>query len=248
MRALIERVPDSLKADTTAARHANLAAWQRHAKSFGLDTLLGIDLPREKAGFLPTPAYYDKARKTRNWKFRSLYSLSVGQGEINLTGLQMVNMMAIIANRGWYYTPHFVRSVGDGGPLPRFTEKHYTLIDSVHFEALVPGMIAVMQRGGTAESSTLADVGITVAGKTGTVQNDEGDDHATFVGFAPADNPKIAVAVYLENAGFGATAAAPAAALIIEKYLRGSIAPKRKRWEKRMQYRTKQYQREHRKA
>ena len=248
MRALIERVPDSLAADTVRARHLNLAAWQRYAKSFGLDTLLGVDLPREQAGFLPTPAYYDKARRTRNWKYRSIYSLSVGQGEINLTGLQMANMMAIIANRGWYYTPHFVSRIGDGGPLPRFTVKHRTLIDSVHFEALVPGMLAVMQRGGTAETSSLADVGITIAGKTGTVQNDEGDDHATFVGFAPAQNPEIAVAVYLENAGFGATAAAPAAALVIEKYLRGSIAPRRKRSERRMQYRGYRYQREHRKS
>ena len=248
MRALIERVPDSLAADTVAARHANLAAWQHYTKSFGLDTLLGVDLPREQAGFLPTPAYYDKLRRTRNWKFRSIYSLSVGQGEINLTGLQMVNMMAIIANRGWYYTPHFVRGIGENGPLPRFTEKHHTLIDSVHFEALVPGMMAVMQRGGTAETSSLADVGIVVAGKTGTVQNDGGDDHATFVGFAPAQNPQIAVAVYLENAGFGATAAAPVAALIMEKYLRGSIAPRRKHSERRMQYRSYQYQREHRKG
>ena len=246
MRALIEHVPDSLVADTAAARHANLAAWRHYAQSFGLDTLLGIDLPREQAGFLPTPAFYDQARHTRNWKFRSIYSLSVGQGEINLTGLQMANMMAIIANRGWYYPPHFVRGVGTGGPLPRFLEKHYTLVDSANLEALVPGMIAVMQRGGTAETSSLADVGIAVAGKTGTVQNDEGDDHATFVGFAPAQNPKIAVAVYLENAGFGATAAAPCAALVIEKYLRGSIAPRRKRREQRMQYRGYQYQREHR--
>ncbi|OGX86282.1 hypothetical protein BEN47_01635 [Hymenobacter lapidarius] len=246
MRSLIDHVPDSLVADTVTARHANLATWRRYARTFGLDTLLGVDLPREQAGFLPTPAYYDKARRTRNWKFRSIYSLSVGQGEVNLTGLQMANMMAIIANRGWYYTPHFVRSVGTDGPLPRFTEKRYTLIDSVNLEALVPGMIAVMQRGGTAESSSLADVGITIAGKTGTVENDEGDDHATFVGFAPAQNPKIAIAVYLENAGFGATAAAPAAALVIEKYLRGSIAPKRKRSEQRMKYRTASYQREHR--
>ena len=248
MRALIEHVPDSMVADTVAARHANLAAWQHYAQSFGLDTLLGVDLPREQAGFLPTPAYYDKMRRTRNWKFRSIYSLSVGQGEINLTGLQMANMMAIIANRGWYYTPHFVSSVGTSGPLPRFTVKHHTLIDSVHFEALVPGMLAVMQRGGTAETSSLADVGIAIAGKTGTVENDEGDDHATFVGFAPAQNPEIAVAVYLENAGFGATAAAPVAALVIEKYLRGSVAPRRKRSERRMQYRSYRYQREHRKG
>ncbi|GAA4007384.1 penicillin-binding protein 2 [Hymenobacter fastidiosus] len=237
MRNVIDHVPDSLVQDTVAARHANLARWRRYARSFGLDSVLGVDLPREAPGFLPTPAYYDKARQTRNWTYRSIYSLSIGQGEINLTGLQMANMAAIMANRGWYYPPHLVRGIGKNGPLPRFTVKHHTLIDSAHFAALIPGMVAVLQRGGTADASSLTDVGITVAGKTGTVENDEGDDHAAFVGFAPADNPKIAVAVYLENAGFGATAAAPCAVLVMEKYLRGTIAPKRKRWEKRIQRR-----------
>ena len=234
MQSLIDCVPDTLAGDTVAARHATLAQWRRYARSFGLDAQLGVDLPREAPGFLPTPAYYDRARQTRRWTYRSIYSLSLGQGEINLTGLQMANLAAIIANRGWYYAPHLVRGVGAGGPLPRFLIKHHTLVDSVHFAALVPGMQAVM-RSGTAAASSLADVGITVAGKTGTVQNDEGDDHAAFIGFAPADNPKIAVAVYLENAGFGADAAAPCAVLVIEKYLRGSVAPRRKRWEKRIQ-------------
>ncbi|MBC6609675.1 peptidoglycan glycosyltransferase [Hymenobacter sp. BT507] len=237
MQQLINRVPDSLAQDSAAARHANLALWRRYVRSFGLDSVLGTDVAREAPGFLPTPAYYDKTRGTKQWTYRSIYSLSIGQGEINLTGLQMANMAAIVANRGWYYLPHLVRSVGNNGPLPRFREKHHTLIDSANFAALLPGMVAVMQRGGTAEASSLSDVGITVAGKTGTVQNDEGDDHAAFVGFAPADNPKIAVAVYLENAGFGATAAAPCAVLVMEKYLRGSIAPKRKRWERRIQSR-----------
>ncbi|MCC2544964.1 peptidoglycan glycosyltransferase [Hymenobacter sp. BT175] len=240
MQSLIDCVPDSLAQDTVAARHANLAQWRRYARSFGLDSVLGADMPREAPGFLPTPAYYDKARRTRGWTYRSIYSLSIGQGEINLTGLQMANMAAIIANRGWYYVPHLVRGVGENGPLPRFTKKHRTLIDSVHFAALVPGMVAVLQRGGTADASSLADVGITVAGKTGTVENDEGDDHAAFVGFAPADKPRIAVAVYIENAGFGATAAAPCAVMVMEKYLRGYIAPKRKRWEKRIQNRARQ--------
>ncbi|SNC63631.1 penicillin-binding protein 2 [Hymenobacter gelipurpurascens] len=241
MRNLIDRMPDSLAAvDTVAARHANLALWRRYVRSFGLDSVLGVDVPREVPGFLPTPAYYDKARRTTRWTYRSIYSLSIGQGEINLTGLQMANMAAIIANRGWYYPPHLVRKVGEGGPLPRFLEKHRTLIDSVHFAELIPGMVAVMQRGGTADASSLADVGITVAGKTGTVENDEGDDHAAFVGFAPASNPKIAVAVYLENGGFGAKAAAPCAVMVMEKYLRGSIAAKRKRWEKRIQNRARQ--------
>ena len=242
MRNLIERMPDSLAPDTVAARHANLAQWRRYVRSFGLDSVLGTDVPREAPGFLPTPAYYDKARQTRRWTYRSIYSLSIGQGEINLTGLQMANMAAIIANRGWYYPPHLVRGIGTGGPLPRFTQKHHTLIDSVHFAALLPGMKAVLERGGTAEASSLADVGITVAGKTGTVENggDEDDDHAAFVGFAPADAPKIAVAVYLENAGFGATAAAPCAVLVMEKYLRGSIAPRRRHWQARIMSRARQ--------
>ena len=234
LRAVVEPRPDSAAtlADSTAARHAHLAAWRRYVRSFGLDTLLGVDVAREQPGFLPTPAYYDRARRTKNWTFRSIYSLSIGQGEINLTGLQTANVLAAIANRGWFITPHFVRAVGTSGqPLPRFLEKHYPLVDSANLAALVPGMVAAMQHGGTAELASLADVGITVAGKTGTVQNDEGDDHATFAGFAPATRPRIVVAVYIENSGFGGLSAAPCAALIMEKYLKGHIAPKRKRWE-----------------
>ncbi|WP_305019090.1 peptidoglycan D,D-transpeptidase FtsI family protein [Hymenobacter cheonanensis] len=234
LRAVVEPRPDSAAtaADTVAARHAHLAAWRRCVRSFGLDTLLGVDVAREQPGFLPTPAYYDKARRTRNWTFKSIYSLSIGQGEINLTGLQTANVLAAIANRGWFITPHFVRSIGRSGqPLARFTERHRPLVDSTNLAALVPGMVAAMQRGGTAELASLADVGITIAGKTGTVQNDEGDDHATFAGFAPATKPKIVVAVYLENAGFGGLSAAPCAALLMEKYLKGKIAPKRKKWE-----------------
>jgi penicillin-binding protein 2 len=141
-------------------------------------------------------------------------------------------VLATIANRGWYITPHFVRSVGSSGaPLSRFQEKHRTLVDSVNFAALIPGLVAALGHGGTAELASLSDVGISVAGKTGTVQNDEGDDHATFAGFAPANKPKIVVAVYIENAGFGGLSAAPCAALLMEKYLRGKIAKKRKRWE-----------------
>ncbi len=235
LRAVVEPRPDSAAtlADTVAARHTHLGEWRRYVRSFGLDTLLGVDIAREQPGFLPTPAYYDKARRTKNWNFKSIYSLSIGQGEINLTGLQMANVQAIIANRGWYITPHFVKAIGRSGkPLPRFLEKHHTLVDSANIAALVPGMVAAMQRGGTAELASLADVGITVAGKTGTVQNDEGDDHATFAGFAPVAKPKIVVAVYIENAGFGGLSAAPCAALVMEKYLKGHIAPKRKKWEK----------------
>ena len=233
LRAVVEPRPDSAAtaADPVAARHSHLAAWRRYVRSFGLDTLLGVDVAREQPGFLPTPAYYDKVRRTKNWTFKSIYSLSIGQGEINLTGLQTANVLACIANRGWYITPHFVRAIGTTGrPLPRFTQRHHTLVDSANLAALVPGMVAAMQHGGTAELASLADVGIVIAGKTGTVQNDEGDDHATFAGFAPANKPKIVVAVYLENAGFGGLSAAPGAALLIEKYLRGHIAPRRQKW------------------
>ena len=234
LQSVVDNVPDSLvqPIDTVAVRHQNLAAWTRHVKSFGLDTLLGIDMPRENPGFIPAPTYYDRHYGRRGWNYRTIYSLSIGQGEINLTGLQTANVLAIIANRGWYIAPHFVRAVGDSGaPLVRFRQKHHTLVDSVHFAELIPGMVAALRPGGTAELATLADVGIEVAGKTGTVQNDESDDHATFAGFAPATNPKIVVAVYIENAGFGGLSAAPLASLIMEKYLRGKIAPKRKRWE-----------------
>lgn len=234
LRNVVNNVPDSLvqPVDTCAVRHQNLAAWTRHVKSFGLDTLLGIDLPQERPGFIPTPAYYDRHYGRCGWQYRTIYSLSIGQGEINLTGLQTANVLAIIANRGWYMTPHFVRSVGSSGrPLPKFQEKYHTLVDSVNFEAIIPGLQAALGPGGTASLASLADVGISVAGKTGTVQNDEGDDHATFAGFAPASKPKIVVAVYIENAGFGGLSAAPCAALLMEKYLRGKIAPKRKRWE-----------------
>ena len=233
LQKVVDNVPDTLTqpVDTCAQRHLNLAAWTRHVKSFGLDTLLGVDLPQERPGFIPTPAYYDKRRGRCGWTYGSIYSLSIGQGEINLTGLQMANVQAIIANRGYYYIPHFVRGIGPAGPLPRFRERHHTLVDSVHFAELIPGMVAALRPGGTAALANLDDVGISVAGKTGTVQNDEGDDHATFAGFAPAEKPKIVVAVYIENAGYGGLSAAPCAALIMEKYLRGKIAKKRQRWE-----------------
>ena len=230
LRALVNHRPGP---DTCASRHANLAAWTRHVRSFGLDTLLGTDQTREQPGFIPTPAYYDHLYGYSGWTYPTIFPLSIGQGEINLTGLQTANVLAIIANRGWYITPHFVRAVGSSGqPLPKFRPRHRTLVDSLHFAALVPGMVAAMQPGGTAELASLADVGITVAGKTGTVQNDEGDDHATFAGFAPADKPRIVVAVYIENAGFGGLSAAPLAALLMEKYLRGKVAPQRKHWER----------------
>ncbi|KAA9325297.1 penicillin-binding protein 2 [Hymenobacter busanensis] len=209
-----------------------LEDWRRHVVTFGLAQHLGVDLPGERMGLIPSPNFYDKRYGKNRWSYKTIYSLSIGQGEIGITGLQMANLMAIFANRGWYYAPHFVRGIGNGGPLPQYLQKHYTSVDSSHFNAIVPGMQAVVDgRGGTGNLASLLDVGISVAGKTGTVQNAHGDDHATFAAFAPAEDPKIAIAVFIENAGFGGSSAAPLAGLMMEKYLRGHIAPWRKRWE-----------------
>jgi len=209
-----------------------LGQWQKMVKSFGLGERLGVDMAQEKRGLIPSPEYYDKRKGFHKWRYRTVYSLSIGQGEIGITGLQMANLMATIANRGWYYTPHFVRGIGNGGPLPQFRQKHFTAVDTALFKYIIPGMREVVDgRGGTAEYASLAQYGISVAGKTGTVQNPHGDDHATFAAFAPADNPQIAIAVFIENAGFGGVSAAPAAGLMIEKYLRGKVARHRKIWE-----------------
>jgi penicillin-binding protein 2 len=134
----------------------------------------------------------------------------------------MANIAVIIANRGWYYTPHFVKSISGKGPLERFKTKNYTMVDSKYFPSVIEGMRRVVnESGGTATSAKLAE--IIIAGKTGTVQNPHGKDHSVFIAFAPIDNPKIAIAVFIENSGFGGTWAAPTASLVIEKFLTGKI-------------------------
>ena len=214
-----------------------LGQWQKMVKTFGLGEKLGVDMSQEKRGLIPSADFYDKIRGFHKWNFRSVYSLSIGQGEIGITGLQMANLMALIANRGYYYTPHFVRGIGQGGPAPQFRTKHFTAVDTSLFKYVVPGMCQVVDgQGGTGELASLAQYGIAVAGKTGTVQNGHGDDHATFAGFAPANDPKIAVAVFIENGGFGGTTAAPAAGLLIEHYLRGRVVRSRKTWEDWIMY------------
>ena len=145
--------------------------------------------------------------------------MAIGEGEIGTTPLQMANLTAAIANRGYYYTPHIVKSVGAEGKInTRFTTKHVISIDSANFEEIIRGMEEAVNSG-TARIAALKD--IIVCGKTGTVQNPHGKDHSVFIAFAPKENPKIAIAVYVENAGFGATYAAPIAGLMIEKYLKG---------------------------
>ncbi|TGE26010.1 penicillin-binding protein 2 [Hymenobacter aquaticus] len=207
-----------------------LGEWRRQVMSFGLGEKLGVDMASEKKGLIPSPEFYDKAYGYHRWGYKTVYSLSIGQGEIGITGLQMANIMATIANRGYYYTPHFVRGIGQGGPRPEYLQRHVTSVDPKYFETVIPGMQAVVDgRGGTGSFASLAQFGISVAGKTGTVQNPHGEDHATFAAFAPAEDPKIAIAVFIENAGFGGTSAAPLASLMIEKYLRGKVV--RTNWE-----------------
>ena len=197
-----------------------LAEWDKHMRSFGLGKPLGIDLPNEKGGLVPSPEYYDRAYGGRPWKFSNIYSLAIGEGENLVVPLQMANFVSIIANRGHYYTPHLVRSVGKTGlPLPQYQEKHLTSIDSAHFRVAVEAMERVVESGTGQFRAKLKD--IIVCGKTGTVQNDPLPDHSVFIAFAPKNDPRIAVSVYVENAGQGARAAASIASLMIEKYLIG---------------------------
>jgi penicillin-binding protein 2 len=197
-----------------------LAEWDKHMRSFGLGKPLGIDLPNEKGGLVPSPAYYDRAYGGRPWKFSNIYSIAIGEGENLVVPIQMANFVSIIANRGFYYTPHLVKSIGKSGlPLPQFQEKHHTTIDSAHFRVAVEAMQRVVESGTGQYRAKLKD--IIVCGKTGTVQNDPLPDHSVFIAFAPKNNPKIAVSVYVENAGQGARAAASIASLMIEKYLLG---------------------------
>lgn len=197
-----------------------LENWSRHIASFGFGKPLGIDLPNEKSGLVPNPALYDKAYQGRPWKFSNIYSIAIGEGENLVVPLQMANFAAIIANKGYYITPHLVKSIGDSGkPLPQYQVKHYTTIDSTYFEVAADAMEQVVRSGTGQYRAQLRD--IVVCGKTGSVQNGTRPDHSVFIAFAPKDDPKIAISVYVEYAGAGARAAASIASLMIEKYLLG---------------------------
>ena len=206
----------------------------QHLHTWGLGQQLGIDIPNEAPGHVPTAAYYNKKHGKGIWKFSTAVSVGIGQGELLITPLQMANMAAVIANRGYYYIPHFAKEfIGDTtGTLNHFRQRHYTQVHPSHFDPVVDGMARVVTAG-TARRSRIPD--IAMCGKTGTVENSKGEDHSTFIAFAPRDQPKIAVAVYVENGGYGSTYAAPIASLIIEKYLKGEITdPQRQSLERRM--------------
>jgi penicillin-binding protein 2 len=195
--------------------------WREYITSFGFGSKLGIDLPNEKNGNIPTNAYYDRIYGDLRWKFSTIYSLGIGQGEVGAVPIQMANLAAIIANRGYYYTPHLIKGVGeDQKKIAEFSVRHETKVNPKHFDVIIRGMEDVV-RAGTAARSQIK--GITMCGKTGTAQNPHGEDHSVFIAFAPKDNPKIAIAVFIENAGFGGTWAAPIASLMIEKYVSDTI-------------------------
>jgi penicillin-binding protein 2 len=210
--------------------------WNSHLKSFGLGNYLGYDLPVGKKGFIPDADYYNYWYKKGGWKSATVVSNAIGQGELLTTPIQMANFTAAIANRGYYIQPHFLKSVSNG-VLDKVYEKKTTSIDSIHFEKVIEGMFQVVERG-TARVAKIR--GVEVCGKTGTVENfmkidgvkTQMTDHSIFIAFAPKDDPKIALAVYVENGYWGARWAAPIASLMVEKYLNGSV--KRKWLEDRM--------------
>ncbi|GAB3259786.1 penicillin-binding protein 2 [Larkinella harenae] len=209
--------------NTFKASALGLEQWHEMVSRFGIGQKLGVDQPSELKGNLPGPEYYNKIYGEKRWKFSMIYSLSIGEGELLISPMKMANVAAILANRGYYYTPHLVAGIGSPGQnLPeQYRIKHDVGINPRYFDIVIDGMQQVVESG-TARSAQIP--GIVVCGKTGTSQNKRGEDHSIFIAFAPRENPKIAVAVFVENAGAGGKAAAPIAALVIEKYLKRQIS------------------------
>ncbi len=222
---------------TTPGR--GLDTFNYYLSQFGMNQKLGIDFPGEKRGNYPTSEYFDKVyEKESSWKSLWIRSLGIGQGELLMTNMQMANMAAILANRGYYYTPHLVKKMvnedGEEVYLNEYLQKHSVDIDARYFPPVIEGMERAVTSG-TATQAYIHD--IPICGKTGTAENNQGSgkDHSIFFAFAPRDNPKIAIAVYVENSGFGGSYAAPIASLMIEKFLKGEIRGPHRQWiEKRM--------------
>lgn len=206
----------------------NMDAWSNHAKSFGLGNYLGNDLSVGQKGRIPDGAYYDRAYKKGRWASTYVVSNAIGQGEVEATPIQLANMTAAIANRGYYYTPHIIKSIEDDTIPSKYTIKNYTTIDRQHFEPVVQGMYDVYNKG---TAKHLQVPGIEICGKTGTAENfvridsvkTQLTDHSIFVAFAPKDDPKIAIAVFVENGYWGGRFAGRIASLMIEKYIKGEV-------------------------
>ncbi|MGZ3945098.1 MAG: penicillin-binding protein 2 [Mucilaginibacter sp.] len=197
-------------------------AWRASVARFGLGARLDLDMPSEGRGNLPKAAVYDKMYHKGGWRSSTVISLGIGQGELLATPLQLANIECTIANHGFYYKPHLVKGIGDKNIIKsEYTLKNYVNVDSQYFEPVIDGMQQVVESG-TAAASKIP--GIIMCGKTGTAQNNHGEDHSVFVAYAPRENPKIAIAVIVENSGQGAQWAAPIASFIVEKYLRDSIS------------------------
>ncbi|MCC8173757.1 MAG: penicillin-binding protein 2 [Odoribacter sp.] len=203
--------------------------WREYVMTFGLGRPICPDFLNESGGLIPTQEYYDERLRTQRWYYTYIMSLSIGQGELLITPLQMANIVACIANHGHYITPHIVRPVND--TYASKIKRNDLPIKKEHFELVVEGMERVV-KGGTGRSA--ASDSIVICGKTGTIENPHGDDHSAFFAFAPKDDPKIAILVYVENGVWGSRYAAPIAGLLIEKYLLGEISPKKAYLEKRM--------------
>ena len=205
--------------------------WKKHLVSMGYGYALGVDLPHESRGFLPNAKFYNKFYGEGHWSANTVISVAIGQGEILATPLQIANLAATIANRGWFITPHAVKAIQDTVMPPKYSEHRRPTIDLKWYPEVAEGMRMAVT-GGTCRRAAIP--GIDVAGKTGTAQNPHGRDHSAFMGFAPYDNPKIAVAVYVENGGFGAVYGVPIGSLVMEKYLCDSIHPSRQYMEDQM--------------
>jgi len=205
--------------------------WKNYLVEMGYGYRLGVDIPGESRGFIPNAKFYNKVYGEDRWSANSIISVAIGQGEVLATPLQIANLGATIANRGWYYTPHVVKAVEDTVLNAKYSTRHTPSIDKHNYETIAEGMRMAVT-GGTCRVANLKD--IEVCGKTGTAQNPHGRDHSVFMGFAPYHNPKIAICVYVENAGFGATYGVPIGSLVMEKYLNDTIAKERKYLEERM--------------
>ncbi|MBR6190937.1 MAG: penicillin-binding protein 2 [Prevotella sp.] len=206
--------------------------WRDYMVSMGFGYRTGIDLPGEKRGLIPNGDYYDHAYKG-SWNGLTIISISIGQGEVNLTPLQIANLGATIANRGYWVTPHVVKSIQGGQIDTTYTKKHYTKASRAAYDVVVKGMRA-SATGGTCHA--LSRYPYVACGKTGTAQN-RGRDHSVFMGFAPMDNPKIAIAVYVENGGFGADLGVPIGAVMMEQYLTGKLSAASQAWASALQSR-----------
>lgn len=193
--------------------------WRDYVTRFGLGAPLGVDLPSEKGGSIPSSRLYNRIYGEGRWKYSTIYSLSIGQGEMLVTPMQMANLAAILANKGYFYTPHLVKDVKGEGINPKYATRHETGIDTAYYTFVTDAMTDAIS--GTAPRAMIP--GMTICGKTGTAQNPQGEDHSVFMAFAPKENPKIAIAVYVENAGWGGRAAASIASLMMERYVTGEV-------------------------